>query len=771
MQVDRVADALGISPLELRRRWALPAGRHDADRPGPARERRGRARCSSGRPRPPSSSASGRRRARPGAARRTPAADARSSARGIGLALAWHGAGFTGSGEVQLGERRRRRARRRRPDPRPDRARPRSARARRRSSRRSSPTALGVADRRRSRWRRGTRRACPTAARRSRRARRWSSAAWSSRPRAGSRAAASRSARGRPFATRTRDVRRAQHGATRIDEQFEPYPGIDFDDDDLPRRRLPVLRLGGGGRRGRRRPRHGRGARCARVVAADDVGRVIHPVLAEGQVEGGTLQAVGYATIEEIKLDDGRYLNDRLATYLIPTALDAPRIDDDPRRGARSAARRTAPRASASCRWTSCAPAVVAAIHDATGVWIHDAAGDPGADPGRARRSSRRGRYGVPGGDEASRDDPLQRQRRRRSSVTVPGMRRLLDVLREDLGLTGTKEGCGEGECGACSVLLDGEVVDACLVPDLPGRRARTSAPSRVSRRPAARPRSRPRCQQAFLEPGGAQCGICTPGMLMAGAGVPRRRAAGPTDEAIREAIAGNLCRCTGYTKIIEAIALAAGTAGGARGTGRCRVEPPVVIAARPSPRLTALLARGRYRPIAGGTDLMVQLSRRARAAAGRGCSTCGALDELRGIALRRRRVELRRADDVHRDPPLGGLPRARCRRSSRRPATIGAAQIQNRGTIGGNIAERLAGRRHAAGPARDRRRARRSARRGGERDDRGGRLLDRLPQDGARARRAAAPDPVPARRPDARSASARSARGGPRRSPRSSWP
>ena len=88
------------------------------------------------------------------------------------------------------------------------------------------------------------------------------------------------------------------------------------------------------------------------IVAADDIGRVIHPVLAEGQVEGGTLQAVGYATIEEIKLRDGRYLNDRLATYIIPTSLDAPRITtilvEAPFDGVP-----TAPRVSASCRWMS----------------------------------------------------------------------------------------------------------------------------------------------------------------------------------------------------------------------------------------------------------------------------------------------------------------------------------------------------------------------------------------------------------------------------------
>jgi aerobic carbon-monoxide dehydrogenase small subunit len=136
--------------------------------------------------------------------------------------------------------------------------------------------------------------------------------------------------------------------------------------------------------------------------------------------------------------------------------------------------------------------------------------------------------------------------------VEVTGMRRLLDVLREDLGLTGTKEGCGEGECGACSVLLNGEVVDACLVPVSQAQDASVQTVEGL-----ATDGSLDALQQAFLETGGAQCGICTPGMLMAGQAFLASGAA-PTDENIREAIAGNLCRCTGYTKIIDAIALAA---------------------------------------------------------------------------------------------------------------------------------------------------------------------------------------------------------------------
>jgi carbon-monoxide dehydrogenase small subunit len=146
------------------------------------------------------------------------------------------------------------------------------------------------------------------------------------------------------------------------------------------------------------------------------------------------------------------------------------------------------------------------------------------------------------------------------TEVAVPGMRRLLDVLREDLGLTGTKEGCGEGECGACTVLLDGAPVDACLVPvcQVDGSQVRT-----VEGLAAGAPRGETldTLQQAFLDTGGAQCGICTPGMLMAARAY--LDAGGDSDEgAIREAIAGNLCRCTGYTKIVDAIAQAAGGRG-----------------------------------------------------------------------------------------------------------------------------------------------------------------------------------------------------------------
>jgi len=133
-------------------------------------------------------------------------------------------------------------------------------------------------------------------------------------------------------------------------------------------------------------------------------------------------------------------------------------------------------------------------------------------------------------------------------SLDVVGTRRLLDVLREDLRLTGTKEGCGEGECGACSVLIDGEVVDSCLVAvgQVEGCRVLTVEGLADGRRLTG-------LQQAFIEHGAAQCGICTPGMLLA-ARVLLERTTRPSAEEVRDALAGNLCRCTGYTKIIEAV-------------------------------------------------------------------------------------------------------------------------------------------------------------------------------------------------------------------------
>lgn len=136
--------------------------------------------------------------------------------------------------------------------------------------------------------------------------------------------------------------------------------------------------------------------------------------------------------------------------------------------------------------------------------------------------------------------------------VEVQPMKRLLDVLREDLLLTGTKEGCGEGECGACSVIVDGEVINSCLVPVCQVQGGAILTVEGLARDGRLDP-----LQQAFLECGGAQCGICTPGMLIAARALLDANAQ-PTRDEIKEGIAGNLCRCTGYTKIIDAIEQAA---------------------------------------------------------------------------------------------------------------------------------------------------------------------------------------------------------------------
>jgi aerobic carbon-monoxide dehydrogenase small subunit len=143
----------------------------------------------------------------------------------------------------------------------------------------------------------------------------------------------------------------------------------------------------------------------------------------------------------------------------------------------------------------------------------------------------------------------------RARTIKAHPMKRLLDVLREDCGLTGTKEGCGEGECGACTVLIDGVVVDSCLVPA-----AHAEGRKVVTIEGAARTRTGKALQNAFVEHGGAQCGICTPGMILAALGAkalakaatPLKR--GASLHEIKTALAGNLCRCTGYPAIFRSV-------------------------------------------------------------------------------------------------------------------------------------------------------------------------------------------------------------------------
>ena len=366
MQANRVAEALDISPLEVRRRWVYRAG--DETPSGQIlRESLGGEEVLD---RAAEAAEFDRIRAQTRTAREQRMAGARV-AHGVGLALGWHGAGFTGSGEVKL----------------------------------ASVASVELTDDGRIRvltasteMGQGTKTIFPQVVAERlgvpvesvEMAPQDTSIVPDSGPTVASRTAmvvggllikaANRlraqveDAMDGGFAD-TYEAYAREHGGLRIDQQFEAYPGVAFDDETY---------------RGDAYPAYGWACAVAEVevdldtgevvvrsvVSADDIGKIIHPILAEGQVEGGTLQAVGYATIEEIKLEDGRYLNDRLATYLIPTSLDAPRIEailvEKPFSGAPHGAKGVG-----ELPMDVGAPAVVAAIHDATGVWIHDLPATP----------------------------------------------------------------------------------------------------------------------------------------------------------------------------------------------------------------------------------------------------------------------------------------------------------------------------------------------------------------------------------------------------------
>jgi CO/xanthine dehydrogenase Mo-binding subunit len=366
MQVNRIAEALEISPLELRRRWVYregditPTGQLLRESVGGVDVLEAAAEASD----------FARHHEQTRAAREVRNTGARRAS-GIGLALAWHGAGFTGSGEVHL-------------------ASVASVELTSEGGIRilTASTEMGQ----------GTKTIFPQLIAAElgveygevEIAPQDTSIVPDSGPTVASRTAmvvggllikAARRLRTqveeatrRPFREGYRQFA-SEHGGLRVDEQFEPYPGVPFDDATYTGDAYPAF-----------------GWACAvaqvevdldtgevavrDVVAADDIGKAIHPILAEGQVEGGTLQAVGYATIEEMKLVDGRYMNDRLATYLIPTALDAPAVHsilvEKPFSGAPHGAKGVG-----ELPMDVGAPAVVAAIHDATGVWIHDLPASP----------------------------------------------------------------------------------------------------------------------------------------------------------------------------------------------------------------------------------------------------------------------------------------------------------------------------------------------------------------------------------------------------------
>jgi xanthine dehydrogenase small subunit len=275
--------------------------------------------------------------------------------------------------------------------------------------------------------------------------------------------------------------------------------------------------------------------------------------------------------------------------------------------------------------------------------------------------------------------------------VDAPPLRRLLDILREDLGLTGAKEGCGEGECGACAVILDGMLVQSCLVPA-----AQLSGSQIVTIEALGSEAAPDPVQRAFLDEGAVQCGFCIPGMVLATRALLTRDPR-PSEEAIREGLSGNICRCTGYERIVRAVQRAADclTPGGSVAAvttlaGSVPIEAPgqgpmVYSPATLDEALDALHAHAAEGVIlAGGTDLMlpgVQAS-----LAPRFVVDLSRIDSLAGVRLREDAIELGAAttvaalaDDaiVHRHLPA-------LTAAARR---FGAPAIRNRATLGGNLA------------------------------------------------------------------------------------
>lgn len=366
----------------------------------------------------------------------------------------------------------------------------------------------------------------------------------------------------------------AKHGELLIEERYEPDPKSSFDEKTY---------------KGDAYATYGWGAAVVAVeVDPDtfttslreatmvvDVGKVIHPTLCRGQVEGGMLQALGHGLLEDLTQVDGHPRQDRLATYIIPTTLDTPVMDvallENPAEGDDFGAKGVGELPA-----DGGAPAVVAAIENATAIVVRTIPATPervldalladqlagavaavdttllsvaadGEPPARNATGA--------GGSEARaavatpENFTLEFEVNGRAvTVVAPPMARLLDVLREDLGLTGTKEGCGEGECGSCTVLIDGQPVCSCLVPAIQaqGQELLTVEGLACDGQPDD-------FQQAMVSEGGVQCGACTPGILVSARALLARNET-PDREAVREALSGNLCRCTGYEAILRAM-------------------------------------------------------------------------------------------------------------------------------------------------------------------------------------------------------------------------
>lgn len=265
---------------------------------------------------------------------------------------------------------------------------------------------------------------------------------------------------------------------------------------------------------------------------------------------------------------------------------------------------------------------------------------------------------------------------------------RLLDVLREEMHLTGTKEGCGKGECGACTIIMDGKAVDSCLVMGYQADGAQITTIEGFCQGDTLHP-----LQQGFIDRGGVQCGICIPGMIVAAKALldetPR-----PTLEEIKYGLAGNLCRCTGYVKIFEAVKQAATELLSSSSTGAAQKSAPAgpndtheTTSQRPKSLDEAFKFFAEHsntiRCVSGGTDILVQAKDGL-------CSPCNLFDisgipELRGIEEQNDRIWIGAAtpyDEIIKSPLIQTYAPALVAAC----AIIGGPQIRNRGTIGGNL-------------------------------------------------------------------------------------